>query len=142
MQTLPTSFDVLSRCPFTVKSCCLPLQFRLFAPLLPPVLSPTTAPVALPAVPLPRVQAPKLILSPPVAPPRVPKPVILAPLRQSPRARLDRLHFDPSTHRRHLVQTVQLAVHYDPTIAGKMYNPVTGKAENIDSLRSSWPRCH
>jgi hypothetical protein len=28
---------------------------------------------------------------------------------------------------------VQLVQH-DPTVAGKMYDPVTGKAENIDSL--------
>jgi hypothetical protein len=102
--------------------------------LSPTALSPTTDPLALPAIPLPRVPASKLIISPPVAPPRVPKPIVIAPIRQSPRARLDRLHFDPRTHRRHLIQTVQLAVQYDPTIAGKMYHPVTGKAENIDSL--------
>jgi len=38
-------------------------------------------------------------------------------------------HIDPRTHQ-YLVQSAQ----YDPSIAGKMYNPETGKAENIDSL--------
>ena len=103
-------------------------------PTQPPVLPTITPTVTLPPIPLSRVLAQKLLFSPPVAPPRVPKPVVIAPIRQSPRARLDRLHFDPRTHRRHLVQTVQIAVQYDPTIAGKMYHPVTGKAENIDSL--------
>jgi hypothetical protein len=35
-----------------------------------------------------------------------------------------------STPRQQLAQALQ----HDPTIAGKMYNPVTGRAENIDSL--------
>jgi hypothetical protein len=35
-----------------------------------------------------------------------------------------------STPRQQLAQVLQ----HDPTIAGKMYNPVTGRAENIDSL--------
>jgi hypothetical protein len=95
--------------------------------------SPITATIPTPPAELQRVQAPKLILSP-VALPRVPKPIIVPPIRQSPRARLDRLHFDPRTHRRHLVQTLSVAVTHNPTIAGKMYHPVTGKVENIDSL--------
>jgi hypothetical protein len=86
------------------------------------------------AVPLPRVPVlPKLII-PPAVLPRVRQSPLLQLIRKSPRARLDRLHFDPRTHRRHLVQSVQVAVQYDPTVAGKMHHPVTGKAETIDSL--------
>jgi hypothetical protein len=52
-------------------------------------------------------------------------------LRKTPRARLSALRFDHRTHRPlHLVQSVQ----HDPTIPGKLFHPLTGKAENIDSL--------
>ena len=85
--------------------------------------------------PLPRVPTVSPVRSP-VPPPRVLKnpatkvSPLLDILRRSPRARLSRLRFDHNTHHRHLVQSVQ----HDPTIAGKMYNPTTGKPENIDSL--------
>ena len=88
--------------------------------LLPVPVSPPRVPFTK-AVPLPRVPFTKVV--PPLSP-------LLALLRKSPRARLSRLHFDPRTHQQHLVQTVQ----HDPSVAGKMYNPITGKAENIDSL--------
>jgi hypothetical protein len=53
----------------------------------------------------------------------------LAIVRRSPC--LTRLCFDARTPvRTHLVQSI----HHDPTIAGKMYNPITGKAKKIDSL--------
>ena len=51
--------------------------------------------------------------------------------RQSPRTSVSRLHFDPTTHRSYrLAQSIQ----HDPSIAGKMFNPTTGKVETIDSL--------
>ncbi|KAI2504487.1 Reverse transcriptase (RNA-dependent DNA polymerase) [Fragilaria crotonensis] len=94
------------------------------APVPPPIVSlppvPIQVPISLPRVPVTTLLPPVPALSPP-----------LALLRRSPRARLSRLRFDPRTHRRHeLVQSIQ----HDPTIAGKMYNPDTGKVENIDSL--------
>ena len=110
--------------------------------LEPPVATPQ------PAQPSPRVPTiPQLVHEPPpqvvvpVPPPRVPVPpttkVVPPPsptlLRKSPRARLSsRLRFDPRTHqqRTSLAQSIQ----HDPTIAGKMYHPDTGKVENIDSL--------
>ena len=109
--------------------------------LLPVVETPAILPrVPTPASPIP-VSLPRVLDSSPVAAPTapttVPKPPPLHPTpllqRKSPRARLSRLRFDSRTHQRHpLVQFV----HHDPTIAGKMYNPDTGRAETIDSLLS------
>jgi hypothetical protein len=92
---------------------------------IPPTPAPFPAPVTLPRVVTPTLPAPL---------PRVPyKSVHTAPiaalLRKLPRARLSRLRFDPRTH-----QPLAHSVQYDPSVAGKMYHPVTGKAENIDSL--------
>ena len=111
-----------------------------------PSSPPTLVPVAPPRVPsVSPDPSPTPIVSPrsalplaPVSLPRVPVsvsskllPLPAAILRQSPRGRLTRLMFDPRTHRRlPLAQSIQ----HDPTIAGKMYNPTTGKPENIDSL--------
>jgi len=92
------------------------------AALPPPLLAPAVLPPHV-LVPLPRVQVPQ--------PAKVVSPS-LALLRKSPRARFfSRLRFDPRTHQRTpLAQSIQ----HDPTIAGTMYHPDTGKVENIDSL--------
>ena len=100
----------------------LPKHINNTPALLPPVVA---SPVTLPRVTLP---------SPIVPLPRVPRKLKSATpisniLRQLPRARLSRLRFDPRTH-----QPLAQSVQYDPTVAGKMYHPVSGKAENIDSL--------
>ena len=91
------------------------------APMIsPPVVSLPRVPVSLPRVPVP-TPLPKATL-----------PTPLALLRKSPRVRLSsRLRFDPRTHQR---TPLAQSVHHDPTIAGKMYHPDTGKVENIDSL--------
>ena len=109
--------------PTTPAPAALP---PLTAPAIPPISS---TPIAAP-VPLPRVHANKSPSLSKLSP-------LIAALRTSPRARLSRVHFNPCTHQRHLVQSIQPApslVQHDPTIAGKMYHPVTGKVENIDSL--------
>jgi hypothetical protein len=82
--------------------------------------------------------------SAPVTAPRVPTPKSKAPfddvphrtrsttcLRASPRFKslYSRLN-DQRSARMHLAQSVQ----HDPSVAGKMYNPTTGKLETIDSL--------
>jgi hypothetical protein len=102
---------------------------RPVSPIIPARLLPQTA--TLPRVPTP----------PEVPPPRVqtksPPLQVVVPQtpshRKSPRARLSRLHFDSRTHRRVPVLLAQSAQH-DPTIPGKMINPVTGKNETMDSL--------
>jgi hypothetical protein len=116
-------------------------------PVDPPAILPRVShapPVALvPPPPVPPHPVPTLVTaSLPRVPNRtVPPPSTVVPdksplarfalLRKSPRARLSRLRFDPRTHcRQPLVQSIQ----HDPAIAGKMYNPDTGKVENIDSL--------
>jgi hypothetical protein len=107
-----------------------PLQLPAPVPRVPMLPSPAPLPrspsVAMPkhVPPLPRV------LQPTETPKATPLSTNLDLLRKSPRARLSRLRFDPRTHRRHLAQSIQ----HDPTVAGKMYNPITGRAENIDSL--------
>ena len=79
-----------------------------------------------PVVPLPRVQT----KSPPLH-----QVVLRTPLlqRKSPRARLSRLHFDSRTHQR-IPTLLAQSVQHDPTISGKMLNPITGKNETMDSL--------
>jgi hypothetical protein len=81
----------------------------------------------------------------------LPKEVI----RKSAQACLSRTAFHPRTHQRLVAQIITpLPVSHDPSIAGKMYNPHTGKAENIDSLlrgpdglkwyqslKNQWGRC-
>jgi hypothetical protein len=105
---------------------------------LPPTVLPTPLPVSAPRVPIPPT---------PVASPRVPASL-------QPRApTISIKHFPPSvkhtrpfsildyhrvsprfiTHRpprQHLVQSLQ----HDPTIASKMFNSSTGRADTIDSL--------
>jgi hypothetical protein len=115
-----------------------PLQLPNTAiPTVTPALAPVTSPLSLPSTSpatLPRVLTPKLVIHP-VALPRVarlPKP---APVfRSSPRHRITRMQFDPRTHQRQAVVQTVVHVQYDPDVAGKMYHPVTGKLENIDSL--------
>jgi hypothetical protein len=141
---LRRAFRLPPRTPRLSTAPILPLVTTPLTPELSPTLPPvspsveplqTTIPIPIPLpsppVPLPRVPSPKIL--PPAALPRVPKSTVTAIRRISPRHRLTPFHFDHRTHRRHLVQTVQL-VNHDPTVAGKMYDPVTGKAENIDSL--------
>ena len=131
------------------------LRRAVHPPPTPPARIPIRPPIAEPITPLPSPAIPSLLprlivesdVPPPrvsivpvppsaaVSLPRVPIPLTKRmPLpvlpRKSPRARLSRLHFDHCSHQRHLVQSVQ----HDPTIAGKMYHPLTGKVENIDSL--------
>jgi hypothetical protein len=97
-----------------------------------------------PVAPSPHVSPPRVQIRPSQPPPtaslprvqvsnksHLPKtPPIIALLRKSPRARLSHHHFDHRTHQRHLVQSIQ----HDPSVAGKMYHPTTGKVETIDSL--------
>ena len=99
-------------------------------------------PVALPsppvndAVTLPRVQEPdSAVPLPRVHTKLTPLQIQLLahPTRKSPRARLSRLRFDSRTHRRVPTLLAQSAQH-DPTVAGKILNPSTGKAETLDSL--------
>ena len=108
---------------------------RAIAP--PPPRLIVNSPAPLPRVPHtnPSLESPPptpLILPVPVRLPRV-LPQKLSPisdmLRKMPRARLSRLRFNPRTH-----QPVAQSIQYDPSIAGKMYHPITGKVENIDSL--------
>jgi hypothetical protein len=131
------------------------LRRAIRPPPTPPALLPIFPQVAEPITPLPNSAIlsllPRLIVASDVTPPRVsivplpPSPAVSLPRvpipltkrmplpvlpRKSPRARLSRLRFDHRSHQRHLVQSVQ----HDPTIAGKMYHPLTGKVENIDSL--------
>jgi len=109
------------------------------APVAPPRVF-TTDPVSPPRVP------PQNIV--PTSPPKASRPTIaprvsrditnLAPAAPAPRVNFasdatEPLHRTRSFTRlqaRHLAQSVQ----HDPTIAGKMYDPVTGRAETIDSL--------
>jgi len=86
-------------------------------------------PVSLPRVPVTAMTVPNINqLPPPKSIVESPKPHPGPTLRSSLRSHVVR-HIDPRTHQ-YLVQSAQ----YDPSIAGKMYNPETGKAENIDSL--------
>ena len=108
-----------------------------------PTPQPSTATTA--AIPLPRILPSTPIKPIPVVVPQLPPPVPLprvpillskpsplpAILRRSPR--LASHSFPPRTPvYTHLAQSI----HHDPTIAGKMFNPNTGKAETIDSLLS------
>ena len=130
------------------------------APRARPAIIPDTPPVAPPRVPFeqptspstpapidpPRPSLERLVLQDftnqpdAVSAPRVPIPKPSAKatshrtrsttrLRASPRFKqiYSRLNRPGATH---LVQSIQ----HDPTIAGKMYNPDTGRAETIDSL--------
>ena len=103
---------------------------------LPVPVAPTISPplVVLPPVSLPRVQTlPRVQVSSSLPKAAIPTS-LLDPLRKSPRARLSsRFRFDPRTHQR---TPLAQSIHHDPTIAGKMYHPETGKVENIDSLLS------
>jgi hypothetical protein len=128
--------------------------FARVADILGRAITPPATPVAPPRVPTPPVVPapvpPPRVVPPVTLPPSSPRPVakhlIVAktlplmssashraklPTRQSPRARLSLRRFDPRTHRSTLLaQTVQ----HDPSIAGKMFNPVTGRPETLDSL--------
>ncbi|KAI2511404.1 hypothetical protein MHU86_3015 [Fragilaria crotonensis] len=110
-----------------------------------PVPPPTLAPVAPPRVPSEIADPPPALLASPrsvlplapVSLPRVlvsasskPLPLPAAVLRQSPRARLTRLMFDPRTHRRlPLAQSIQ----HDPTIAGKILPQASPKPSTLSS---------
>ena len=139
---LPVPLQPLPQAPLPVPVQPLPQV----PPLTPRLIA--ASPVTLPRVPLqPATLRPsRLLLSHPAlrqAPVTLPRvslkktqPLVIKPsplpqlVRTSPRARLSRLRFDPRTHQQHLVQAMQ----HDPSVAGKMYNAATGKAENIDSL--------
>jgi hypothetical protein len=88
--------------------------------------------------PPPRVQLPSTAVPPPrVQTKSTPIQVVLTPhlLRKSPRARLTRVHFDSRTHRSIPTTTLLAqAAQHDPTVAGKLLNPITGKFETLDSL--------
>ena len=125
-----------------------------FTPLpdTPTPTTPTPAPLTRPAAPVPRMPTLRSPATPkrshPVAVPQPhqPRPRVLQPttapkttppftlpvdsLRKSNCARLSRLRLDPRTHCRHLAQSIQ----HEPIVAGKLYNLITGCAENIDSL--------
>jgi hypothetical protein len=140
-------------------------------PPAPVAIAPRVPPLVIPNVPAnlrpPRVDQetprPSTTFPAPVAAPRVPASTAkvndvphhtssTTRLRASPRfnaAYKHRLNSRRSA-RVHLAQSVQ----HDPTIAGKMYNPDTGKAETIDtllngpdgtiwthSLTNEWGRC-
>jgi hypothetical protein len=121
---------------------------ELTLPVAPPRVPEITLPVAPPRVPN---------ITLPVAPPRVP-PALLAkkipPPKLRPATRNYRdigPRFGPRrSSRLHFAQSIQ----HDPTIAGKMFNPITGRPENIDtllcgpdsplwttSLANEWARC-
>jgi hypothetical protein len=138
--TLPQATVALPRVPTPVSPSPLPLAPpRVHIPI-PPATIHLSPPVMI-AQP-PRVQRLPLSVSPPQ--PQVPKaslPPTLLPLpkaviRHSARARLSRTTFHPRTHQRLVAQAITPPppVSHDPSLAGKMYNPHTGKAENIDSL--------
>jgi hypothetical protein len=156
LSPLPTppspSYDVLPPLPLPADTPVRPTPHIVPPPRVSDAtmrpLGSTTLPLPPPRVPIP---PPRVPIQPPIHPFPLAVPPLKLPashassvpkhsplhavLRRSPRARLSSLHFDPRTHRRHLVQSVQVsAVSHDPTIAGKMYDPVTGKAETIDSL--------
>jgi hypothetical protein len=104
--------------PSTAKTAAVPLP--RIAPSTPIKPIPVIVPLLPPPVPLPRVP---ILLSKPFPPPAI--------LRRSPRLAFH--SFPPQTPvYTHLAQSI----HHDPTIAGKMFNPITGKAETIDSLLS------
>ena len=103
-----------------------------------PLRVPLSAPVSLLRVPTPApVSLPRVSIPLPI-PPSIALKTLAPPLtilhRKSPRTRLARLHFDPRTHRSLPVRALAQSVQHDPSIAGKMFHPITGKAENIDSL--------
>jgi hypothetical protein len=127
------------------------------APLQPSVES--IPPVSFPLTPI-RLPPPRVSVTPAsiVTPPRVPivvpvstpvPPISAAKSRQKKRSsssptsnfrrsspRFSRLHPQHPTPRYHRRQRMQLAqsMQHDPSIAGKMINPTTGRAETIDSL--------
>jgi hypothetical protein len=104
--------------PHTTKTAAIPLPQIFPSPPIKP--RPMIVPLLPPPVPLPRVT---ILLSKPSPP--------LTIVRRSPR--LASRSFPPQTPvYTHLAQSI----HYDPTIAGKMFNSVTSKAETIDSLLS------
>jgi len=123
-----------------------PLPRVLSPPVATPPISPPTLPTPEPpiaTVPPPRVQpsvpdpSPRVQLSAPDPSPRVPPRKLVPPTpipRKSPRARLLRFHFDPTTHRRNPATLLAQSMQHDPSVAGKMFDPVTGKPETIDSL--------
>ena len=104
------------------------------APVSPPRVP--TSPVAPPGLSTPTVPVPnpRLFTEKNLSPEHFSsdRGILLdGPRRQSPRAQVSRLRFDPTTHRSYrLAQSIQ----HDPSIAGKMFNPTTGKVETIDSL--------
>ena len=126
---------------------------RAVAPAPPPVIAPPPraaaqrAPIEAPLIPIPAPPVPAVTLPrvnpiPAVSPPRVhtkaaPLQVAILPPplpRKSPRARLSRLRFDSRTHRSVLPTLLAQSAQHDPTVAGKMTNPTTGRLETLDSL--------
>jgi hypothetical protein len=120
--TLPTTSNRL-----IVDSPVLP-QLVSVAPVAPsPYIFPQRVQIR-PSQPPPHASLPRVQVSNKSHLPKTPP--IIALLRKSPQAQLSRHHFDHRTHQRHLVQSIQ----HDPSVAGKMYHPTTGKVETIDSL--------
>ena len=93
--------------------------------VIPPPLSPPRVPIPTFPVSPPRVLLPKPSLySKPVVSDynlRRHRPRLFQPTRQRP---------SPDAHRLQFAQSMQ----YDPSVAGKMFNALTGRSETIDSL--------